>query len=79
MIARHALCSFGSSMSVCEDIAHTGATYSVIEYHMATRATMGHRGLQIHGWKNDVRIFVDHSNSKNTSPMPTVATRTVIE
>ena len=31
MIARHALLNFGSNMSVCEDLAHTGATYSVIE------------------------------------------------
>ena len=31
MIARHALFSFGSNMSVFEDLAHTGATYYVIE------------------------------------------------
>ena len=31
MIARHALFSFGYSISVCEDLAHTGATYSAIE------------------------------------------------
>ena len=31
MIARHALFSYMSSMSACEDLAYTGATYSVIE------------------------------------------------
>ena len=31
MIALHALFSFGSSMSACEDLAHTGAEYSAIE------------------------------------------------
>ena len=30
MIASHALFSFGSSMSACEDIAHTGARYSAV-------------------------------------------------
>ena len=33
MIARHALFSYGSSMSACEHITHTGATYYAIEYH----------------------------------------------
>ena len=31
MIACHALFGFGSSISVCEDLANTGATYSAIE------------------------------------------------
>ena len=34
VIAGHALFSFGSSMCVCEDLVHTGATYSAIEQHM---------------------------------------------
>ena len=35
MITHHSLFSFGSSMSVCEDLAHTGTAYSAIEWHMA--------------------------------------------
>ena len=33
VIARHALFSFGSNMSVYVDLVHTGAIYSAIEYH----------------------------------------------
>ena len=35
MITRHALFSSGSSMSACEYLAHTRATYSAIEWHRA--------------------------------------------
>ena len=31
MIARYAVFSYGSSMSACKDLAHTGAAYSAIE------------------------------------------------
>ena len=31
VIAPHALFSFGSSMSACEDFVHTGSAYSAIE------------------------------------------------
>ena len=40
MIARHALFSLGPSISACEELAHTGATYSAIEYHRASAVVL---------------------------------------
>ena len=40
MIARHALFSFGSRMSVCEDLAHIGATYYAIDLHMTSAVVL---------------------------------------
>ena len=36
MIARHAIFRFGSSMSACGDLAHTGVTYFAFEQHRAS-------------------------------------------
>ena len=40
MIARHALFSFGASIFMCGDLAHTVVTYSAIEQHMASAVAL---------------------------------------
>ena len=40
MIARHALFSVWSIMSACEDLGHTGATYSTIPYNRASAVAL---------------------------------------